>query len=518
MTTSSESTRSSGSTGPTESSEPTRSSRTESDELTAAVIVLAAGSGTRMKSKRSKLLHELVGRPMIAHAINAAEMLESEHLAVVVGVMADQVEPALQQIAPNVQIVHQTDDAYGTGHAVRCALRELGELHGEVVVTTGDTPMLSGETLRRFVQHHRADRNALTVLTAHVPDPSGYGRIVRDADGQVLRIVEHKDATSNELSIDEINSGVFVFDADVLVDGLARLTTDNAQGEYYLTDMPQIVQQLGHRIGAYVTDDLWEVEGVNNRVQLAAISREMNRRICHRWMIEGVTIADPETTWIHADVDLAPDVTLLPGTSLEGTTTIGSGSVIGPDTTLLDVEVGENATVSRTQGSLAVIGSEASVGPFAYLRPGTVLGAGGKIGTFVETKNAKIGRGAKVPHLTYAGDAEIGEGTNIGAGTIFANYDGTDKHQSTIGRHSFIGSDSVLVAPVHVGDGAYVAAGSAITEDVAAGELGIARGHQHNSSGWVQRKRPGTKSAEAAAAAERDQQSDVDVPNTDVID
>lgn len=512
MTTSSES------TWPSGSSEPTQSGGTGSGDLTAAVIVLAAGGGTRMKSQRSKLLHDLAGRPIIAHAIDAAEKLEAEHLVVVVGAMADQVEPALQQIAPNVHIVHQTDDAYGTGHAVRCAMRELGELHGEVVVTTGDTPMLSGQTLRLFVEEHRSNRNALTVLTAHVPNPSGYGRIVRDTDGQVLRIVEHKDAADGELAIDEINSGVFVFEAGVLVQGLAQLTTNNAQGEYYLTDLPQIVQQLGHRIGAYVTDDLWEVEGVNNRVQLAAMSREMNRRICERWMLDGVTIADPATTWIHADVDLAPDVTLLPGTSLEGATTVASGAVIGPDTTLLDVEVGENATVSRTHGSLAVIGAEASVGPFAYLRPGTVLDTGGKIGTFVETKNAKIGRGAKVPHLTYAGDAEIGEGTNIGAGTIFANYDGVEKNHSTVGRHSFIGSDSVLVAPVRVGDGAYVAAGSAITEDVAAGELGIARGRQHNSPGWVQRKRPGTKSAKAAADADQDQQPDTDGPHTDVVD
>ncbi|MBO0810985.1 MAG: bifunctional UDP-N-acetylglucosamine diphosphorylase/glucosamine-1-phosphate N-acetyltransferase GlmU [Microlunatus sp.] len=486
----------------TTSSEPDNT-----DTRVAAVIVLAAGGGTRMKSAKSKLLHELAGRPLVAHAINAAETLQAEHLVAVVGVMADQVEPVLQQIAPNVRIVHQTDDAYGTGHAVRCAMNALGDLHGEVVVTLGDAPMLTGQTLQRFVQQHRSEQNALTVLTAHVPDPSGYGRIVRGSDGSVLKIVEHRDAAADELAIDEINSGVFVFDAAVLVDGLSRLTTDNSQGEYYLTDLPDIVQQQGHRIGAHVTDDLWEVEGVNTRVQLAAINRELNRRACEHWMLEGVTIVDPQTTWIHDDVDLAPDVTLLPGTSLEGTTVIGSGSVIGPDTTLRDVEVGENATVSRTHGSLAVIGTGATVGPYAYLRPGTVLDADGKIGTFVETKNAKIGRGAKVPHLTYAGDAEIGDGANIGAGTIFANYDGVDKHHSTVGRYSFIGSDTVLVAPVHVADGAYVAAGSAITDDVAAGELGIARGRQHNSSGWVGRNRAGTKTAEAArVAADTDQQ------------
>ncbi|WP_255455460.1 bifunctional UDP-N-acetylglucosamine diphosphorylase/glucosamine-1-phosphate N-acetyltransferase GlmU [Microlunatus sp. Gsoil 973] len=470
-------------------------------EPVAAVIVLAAGGGTRMKSTRSKLLHDIAGRPLIAHAINAAETVPSQHLLVVVGVMADQVEPALAQIAPNVHIVRQTDDAYGTGHAVRCAVEVLGDLQGEIVVTMGDSPMLSGETLHGLVGHHRAEQNAVTVLTAHVPDPTGYGRIVRDGTGAVVRIVEHKDATQDERAIDEINSGVFVFDAAALVDGLSRLTTANSQGEYYLTDLPDLVQQRGHRVGAYVTEDLWEVEGVNTRVQLAAMSRELNRRICEHWMLEGVTILDPATTWIHADVDLAPDVTLLPGTSLEGATVVGSGSVIGPDTTLRDVEIGEDATVCRTHGSLAVIGARTNVGPYAYLRPGTVLEAEGKIGTFVETKNAKIGRGAKVPHLSYAGDAEIGEGANIGAGTIFANYDGVDKHHSSVGRFTFIGSDTVLVAPVQIADGAYVAAGSAITDDVAAGELGIARGRQHNSSGWVLRNRAGTRTAEAAEAA-----------------
>ncbi|SDS28611.1 bifunctional UDP-N-acetylglucosamine diphosphorylase/glucosamine-1-phosphate N-acetyltransferase GlmU [Microlunatus soli] len=468
----------------------------------AAVIVLAAGGGTRMKSAKSKLLHEIAGRPLVGHAINAAEQLRSEHLVVVVGVMADQVEPALAQIAPNVQVVHQSDDAYGTGHAVRCAMDQLGDVAGEVVVTLGDAPLLTGSTLQRFVHQHRAEQNALTVLSARVPDPTGYGRIIRDSTGRVQRIVEHKDADAAERAVDEINSGLFVFDAAVLREGLSRLTTDNSQGEYYLTDLPAIAEAAGHRIGAYVTDDLWEVEGVNTRVQLAAVGKELNRRICEHWMLEGVTIVDPATTWIHADVDLAADVTLLPGTVLEGTTVVGADSVIGPDTTLTDVEVGEGATVCRTHGSLAVIGSGVTIGPYAYLRPGTVLDADAHIGTFVELKNSHVGPGAKVPHLTYAGDTEIGEGANIGAGTIFANYDGVNKHSSSVGRFSFVGSDSVLVAPVTVADGAYVAAGSVVTEDVGVGELGIARGRQHNSTGWVARNRAGSKTADAATAAE----------------
>jgi len=262
-------------------------------------------------------------------------------------------------------------------------------------------------------------------------------------------------------------------------------------------------REAGGLVGAYKIDDLWQVEGINDRVQLSAMNAEVNRRTLLRWMTEGVTVVDPATTWVHASVDLAPDVTLLPGVTLEGATSIGTGATVGPDTTLVDVEVGEGASVVRTHGSLSVIGAGASVGPYAYLRPGTTLGAKGKIGTFVETKNAKIGAGAKVPHLTYAGDTEIGDGANIGAGVIFANYDGVTKSASRVGASSFVGSDSVLVHPVTIGDGAYVAAGSTITGDVDSGELAVSRGRQRNVAGWVARKRAGTKTAQAAEAAQQ---------------
>jgi len=467
----------------------------------AAVIVLAAGGGKRMKSKRSKLLHEVAGRPLVDHAIRAAESLRPEHMAVVVGVMADQVVPVLSQVAPEVRIVTQSDDAYGTGHAVRCAMNELPGLTGEVVVTYGDVPMLTAATLRRLVDQHRAETNAITVLTARVPNPAGYGRIIRDALGEVLRIVEHKDATEQERLVDEINSGIFVFDAAVLRDGLNHLTADNAQGEYYLTDLPGYVHHHGLRIGAWVTEDLWETEGVNTRVQLAAMNAEMNRRIGERWMLEGVTIVDPATTWIGADVTLAEDVTLLPGTALQGATSVAAGATIGPDTTLVDCEVGEDATVVRAHAELAVIGAQASVGPFAYLRPGTQLAARSKVGTFVETKNAQLGEGAKAPHLSYVGDATIGANANIGAGVIFANYDGLVKSHTDVGEASFVGSDSVLVAPVRVADGAYVAAGSTVTADVDPGQLAVSRARQRNIDGWVQRKRAGTKTAAAAERA-----------------
>ncbi|WP_408647068.1 bifunctional UDP-N-acetylglucosamine diphosphorylase/glucosamine-1-phosphate N-acetyltransferase GlmU [Tessaracoccus coleopterorum] len=440
------------------------------DAPVAAVVVLAAGGGTRMKSSRSKLLHEVAGKSMLSFAVSAAAALDPDHLVVVVGHLRDQVEAHLEKLSAAVSTAVQSDQL-GTGHAVACGLEGLDDLEGEVVVTYADVPMLTGETLRDLVATHRANLNAITILTAAVDDPSGYGRIVRDGDN-VTGIVEHKDATEEQLAISEINSGIYVFEASTLREGLASLTTDNAQGEQYLTDVVHFAAQRSQRVGAHSIDDVWQTEGVNDRVQLARMNAEMNRRIRDSWMLAGVTMVDPTSVWIDVDVDLAEDVTLLPGVTLQGATTIGAGATIGPDTTLMDVEVGEGAEVIRTHGSFAVIGEHASVGPFAYLRPGTILGREGKIGTFVETKNAQIADGAKVPHLAYCGDAIVDEGANIGAGTIFANYDGIHKSTSHVGKNAFVGSNSVLVAPVDIGAGALVAAGSAITEDVPAGALG----------------------------------------------
>jgi bifunctional UDP-N-acetylglucosamine pyrophosphorylase/glucosamine-1-phosphate N-acetyltransferase len=468
----------------------------------AAAILLAAGGGTRMKSRTIKMLHEIGGRSLISYVINAVEGAHPERIVAVVGHQADQVTEHLKQVAPAVEIAHQPRRG-GTGDAARIGLEALNDLDGEVLVTITDMPLLTAETLAGLVDAHRSAGSVVTFLSADVADPTGYGRIVRDAGGRVTGIVEHRDATPEQQAITEINSGVGLFDAAVLRDLLPRLQPSGSSGELYLTEILGLAAADGLPVAAHRISDSWQTEGVNTRVQLSVLGRELNRRICEHWMLEGVTIVDPETTWIHADVDIAPDVTLLPGTSLEGTTVIGTGAVIGPDTTLRDVEVGEDAVVCRVHGSLAVIGPNAEVGPYAYLRPGTLLEAGGKIGTFVEVKNSRIGAGTKVPHLSYVGDAEIGEGSNVGAGTIFANYDGVEKHRSTVGRHSFIGSDTVLVAPVHIADGVYVAAGSAITDDVGAGELGIARGRQHNSAGWVARNRAGTKTAEAAAAADQ---------------
>jgi bifunctional UDP-N-acetylglucosamine pyrophosphorylase/glucosamine-1-phosphate N-acetyltransferase len=473
----------------------------------AAVVIMAAGLGTRMKSATPKVLHEIGGRSLVGHAVVTARALAPEHLVVVVGNGRELVEAHLATVDAEVKTAVQ-EQQLGTGDAVRAGLTAVpADFDGSVVVTSGDVPLLEAATLIELVGEHDKQGNAVTVLTARVPDPTGYGRIIPGEDGTVAGIVEHKDATSEQRQIDEINAGIYVFDAATLRDGLSRITTDNAQGELYLTDVLAIAEQDGKRVGAYETDDAMQTEGVNDRVQLATLRAELNRRTLDKLMRDGVTIVDPNTTWVDQTVQLARDVTLLPNTQLHGATTVDEGATIGPDTTLTDVQVGSQATIIRAHGSQSVIGPQASVGPFAYLRPGTSVGVKGKIGTFVETKNTSIGDGAKVPHLTYAGDATIGEGANIGAGTIFANYDGVAKHPTHVGKHSFIGSNSVLVAPRTIADGAYLAAGTALTEDVGPGEIAVARARQRNIKGWVARKRAGTKTAKAAEEA-LEQQTD----------
>jgi bifunctional UDP-N-acetylglucosamine pyrophosphorylase/glucosamine-1-phosphate N-acetyltransferase len=467
----------------------------------AAVIVLAAGEGTRMKSATPKVLHRIGGRTLLGHAIAAARSVGPEHLAVVVRHERDLVAAHVAEVDPAAVIADQ-DEIKGTGRATECALAALPEgLEGTILVTYGDVPLLDGATLHALVEEHAATQSAVTVITAHLDNPTGYGRILRGASGDVEGIVEQKDATPDQHAITEINSGIYAFDAQVLQQALGKVGTDNAQGEKYLTDVLSIARASGGRVSAHLIEDLWQTEGVNDRVQLARLGKELNRRITERWMREGVTIVDPDTTWVDADVAIGRDTTILPGTQLHGATTIGERVTVGPDTTLTDTEVGDGAEVKRSEAILAVIGPEARVGPFSYLRAGTELGARGKIGGFVETKNATIGEGAKVPHLTYAGDVTIEEGANIGAGTIFANYDGVGKHHTTVGRYSFVGSNSVLVAPVTIADGAYVGAGSAVTGDVDPGQIAVARGRQRNIDGWVAAARAGTKTAAAAEAA-----------------
>lgn len=471
-----------------------------SPDRPAAVVVLAAGEGTRMRSSIPKVLHQVGGRSLVHHAVAAAEGLEPEHLVVVVGHGRDEVTAHLAEVSPKAATAVQ-DQQLGTGHAVSVALAGLPPVAGTVVVTYGDVPLLRTATLQQLLAAHAADGNAVTVLTALVADPAGYGRVLRSADGSVERIVEQRDASADELAVHEVNSGVYAFAAAALRDGLARLDTDNALGEQYLTDVVRHARVAGGRVGALTITDTWQVEGVNTRVQLAALHRELNRRTVERWMLAGTTVRDPASTWVDTGVTLEPDTVLEPNVILRGATHVAAGAVVGPDAVLRDTRVGERATVRATTADDADIGPEATVGPYTYLRPGTRLGRGAKAGGFVEMKNADVGAGAKVPHLSYVGDATIGAGANIGAGTIFANYDGVAKRHTTVGEHSFVGSDSVLVGGVTVGDGAYVAAGSTITSDVAPGELAVARGRQRGVAGWVARRRAGSRTAAAAERA-----------------
>jgi bifunctional UDP-N-acetylglucosamine pyrophosphorylase / glucosamine-1-phosphate N-acetyltransferase len=472
----------------------------------AAVIVLAAGAGTRMRSDTPKVLHTLAGRSMLSHALHAAAKVAPQHLVVVVGQDREPVLAAIEALADHlgrgIEITVQ-DEQLGTGHAVGCGLTALpDDFDGTVVVMAGDVPLLDVDTLAELVDAHGAESAAATVLTTTVPDPTGYGRILRTQDREVIGIVEQSDATPSQQAICEINAGVYAFDNGVLRSALSRLRSNNAQRELYLTDVISIVRQDGDVVRARHVDDSALVSGVNDRVQLADLAAELNRRIVAGHQLAGVTVIDPATTWIDVDVTVGRDTVIRPGTQLLGATHVGAQCEIGPDTTLTDVSVGERASVVRTHGSSSRIGDGATVGPFTYLRPGTDLGADGKLGTFVETKNAVIGAGTKVPHLTYVGDAEIGEQSNIGASSVFVNYDGETKRRTKIGSHVRTGSDTMFVAPVTIGDGAYTGAGSVIREDVPPGALAVSAGPQRNIEGWVVQKRPDSASAEAARKAQ----------------
>lgn len=466
-----------------------------------AVIVLAAGQGTRMKSRRAKVLHPLAGVPLIGHVLATARELSAAYVVTVVRHERESVAEAISGLMPEAIVVDQ-DEIPGTGRAVEAGLAALpDDFDGDVVVVSGDVPLLDAGTLSGLLAAHREAAAAATLLSAVVDDATGYGRIVRDTTGAMLRIVEQKDADPDELRITEINSGTYVFAVTRLRTQLSRVGTSNAQGEKYLTDVVALLAQAGEPVTAVPVPEPWMVEGINDRAQLAQAAARLNAMIVRGWQLAGVTVRDPATTWIDLRATLAEDVELLPGTHIAGATTVASGAHIGPDTTLLDCEVGEDAVITRTDATLAVIGANASVGPFAYLRPGTELAADGKIGTFVETKNAKIGAGSKVPHLSYIGDTTVGEGSNIGAGTITANYDGVSKHATTVGSHVRTGSHNVFVAPVTIGDGAYSGAGTVIRKDVPPGALAINVAPQRNQPGWVEANRAGTKAAEAAVKA-----------------
>ncbi len=481
-----------------------------------AVLVLAAGPGTRMRSETPKVLHTLAGRSMLSHSLHAMTKLAPQHLVVVLGHDHERISPLVSELADtlgrSIDVALQ-DRPMGTGHAVLCGLSALpDDYSGIVVVVAGDTPLLDADTLADLIATHSAAESgseaAVTVLTTTLTDPYGYGRILRTQDNEVMAIVEQTDATASQRDIREVNTGVYAFDIAALRSALGQLRSNNAQQELYLTDVISILRRDGQTVRARHLEDSAVVAGVNNRVQLADLGAELNRRIVAAHQLAGVTVIDPATTWIDVDVTIGRDTVIKPGTQLLGRTQIGGRCVVGPDTTLTDVTVGNNATVCRTHGESSSIGDGATVGPFTFVRPGTVLGADGKLGAFVETKNSTIGTGTKVPHLTYVGDADIGEHSNIGASSVFVNYDGVNKQRTKIGSHVRTGSDTMFVAPVSVGDGAYTGAGTVVREDVPPGALAVSAGPQRNIEQWVQRKRPGTAAAQAADEADQQPESE----------
>ena len=466
-------------------------------EQSLAIVVLAAGQGTRMKSSTPKVLHRLGGRPLLGHVLRSAESLGAELVRVVVRHDRDRIVEALADY-PGALPVDQ-DDTPGTGRAAQVGLEALpADFDGDVLILSGDVPLIEVATFRSMLDEHRARGADATLLGAELPDPRGYGRVLRGADGMVERIVEEKDATAEEAAVTEINPGVYVFRARPLRDALARVGTENAQGEMYLTDVVGLLRAAGGGIAAVTAPDAAAALGVNDRVQLADAARILNQRVVRRWQLEGVTVQDPQTTWIDDTAELARDVTILPNTHILGATTIGEDAIIGPDTSIVDTEVGAGAVVRRSDVTLAVIGAGVNVGPWAYLRAGAELADGAKAGTFVEIKNSQVGAGSKVPHLSYVGDTEIGAGVNLGAGAITANYDDVDKHRTVIEDHVHTGSHTVMIAPVRLGAGAKTGAGAVVRKDVPPGALAMSVAPQRNLEGWVENNRAGTAAADAA--------------------
>ncbi|MGI6566066.1 MAG: bifunctional UDP-N-acetylglucosamine diphosphorylase/glucosamine-1-phosphate N-acetyltransferase GlmU [Firmicutes bacterium] len=451
--------------------------------MSAAAVVLAAGKGTRMKSAVPKVLHPICGLPMIAHVVNNLREAGVERILVVVGQEGQEIQGLL---GSEVEYVVQAEQL-GTGHAVLQAEAVLQGCSGPVLVIHGDTPLYRPGTLRDLIEAHQSSKALATVLSVVVDDPTGYGRIIRDAADRFAKIVEQKDAGPEEALVKEINSGTYVFECEPLFEALHQISPENAQAEYYLTDVLEIIKEQAGKVEIFIHGDHEEALGINNRVQLAAAERILRDRIRERWMRAGVTMVDPATTYVDAEAELAPDVVLLPFTFIEGRTRVAAGSVIGPFSRVKDCVVGENVTISQATVLESSLDADSTVGPYSYIRPGCRLAEKAKVGGFCEIKNTTVGPGSKVPHLTYLGDTSIGSGVNIGAGTITCNYDGKKKHPTVIDDGAFVGSNCNLVAPVEIGAGAYVAAGSTVTNDVPPGALGVARSRQRNIPDWVQR-------------------------------
>jgi bifunctional UDP-N-acetylglucosamine pyrophosphorylase/glucosamine-1-phosphate N-acetyltransferase len=457
----------------------------------AAALILAAGEGTRMKSALPKVAHRILGVPLVRYVIDAARAAGCDRIVVVTGHGAEQVETLVDG-----ECCVRQEQQLGTGHAVMCAGEALADLTGSLVVLSGDSPLLSPSTIERLIAAREASGAAAVVLTTTLEDPAGYGRIVRDVEGRIEAIVEDKDLTPAKRVLSEINTGTYCFDAAVLFEHLRSLGKDNSQGEYYLTDMIAVLRAEGLGVADVTTDDSSETLGVNSRVQLAEATKVMQERINREHMLSGVTMTDPNVVWIGPAVTIGRDVVLEPMTFLLGSTTVADGCVIGPDSRVTDSRIAREAVVDSSVVTGAVVGPGAAVGPRAYLRPGTVLDANARVGTSVEIKNTTIGEGSKVPHLSYIGDTTIGKDVNIGAGTITCNYDGARKHRTVVEDGAFVGSDTMLVAPVTIGEGAATGAGSAITKDVPAGALGVERCEQKNVDGWATKKRAAKKTDE----------------------
>jgi len=448
------------------------------------VVILAAGKSTRMKSARPKVLHDLSGRMLVEHVLHTARSLDATSTTLVVGHAAEDVKTALGGW-PDLQFVVQSPQL-GTGHALLQAESLLGSKRGTVLLLYGDVPLLTTGTLQRLLEAHHATRAAATVLTTELPDPYGYGRIIRDTNNQIARIVEERDASAEQRDIREVNSGIYALSLSGLFSTLHRLATDNAQGEYYLTDLVALYHQEHRKVEALCVETPDELRGVNSRVELADMARVVRDRKNRALMLSGVSFVDPSTAYIDEDVAIGPDTTIGPGVLLQGRTSIGARCIVHAGCRLSNVVVGSGVTIlDHCVLTDASVGNDARLGPFAHVRPESVVGSSAHVGNFVELKKTVLGTGSKANHLAYLGDATIGEGVNVGAGTITCNYDGSRKHRTVIEDGAFIGSNSALVAPVTIGAGAYVGAGSTITQNVPAGGLGVARAPQFNKDNWV---------------------------------
>lgn len=450
-----------------------------------SAIILAAGEGKRMKSKNSKVLHKISDKPMIEVIYKALISENIDDIILVVGHKKEQVQ---EYMGSRVSYAIQ-EEQLGTGHAVMQAEKHFKDRDGQVFVLCGDTPLITQETLKKCYEYHLKNGYSATVITADIHNPTGYGRVIRDGNGNFLKIVEQKDATEQEKSVKEINSGMYCFDSKKLFDALKKINNNNNQGEYYLTDTLEALLKDGFRVGALKIEDNTEIMGINSRQQLAEAQNVMNKRICNKHMANGVTIIDPNNTYISLDAIIGMDTIIYPGTIIEGNTVIGEDCVIGPDTTITDSNILNGVVIKNSIVVESQVGNDTKIGPFAHVRPGNTIGNNVKVGDFIDMKKSKIGDGTKVPHLSYVGDAEIGANVNIGGGTIFVNYDGVNKFKTTVGDNAFVGSNNSLIAPVEIKQNGYTAAGSTITEEVPEYALAIARCRQSNIEDWVKNRK-----------------------------